>query len=56
MILDKHLTGGDAHVPVLQDGGLGDAVLARKPLGAQSRVVGDANDLQRGDPGGEGLQ
>ena len=56
MILDKHLAGGDAHVPVLQDGGLGDAVLARKPLGAQSRVVGDANDLQRGDPRGEGLQ
>ena len=56
MILDKHLTGGDAHVPVLQDRGLGDPVLARQSLGAQPPVVSDADDLQRGDPGGEDLQ
>ena len=56
MILDEHLSGSDADIPVLQDRGLRDPVLVGQSLGAQPRVVGDADDLQWGNSGGGGLQ
>ena len=48
MILDEHLSGSDADIPVLQDRGIRDPVLMGQSLGAQPRVVGDADDLQWG--------
>ena len=56
MILDEHLSGSDADIPVLQDRGLRDPVLVGQSLGAQPWVVGDADDLQWGNSGGGGLQ